>query len=329
MNPVGQRKIEPMDSGGSEENNRPTRTKPTQQQKFSEQADLRASLATTSEEETGPESVKEINDFLSRPDEAEGIGGSSVTEIITHNWKFGGLHFKVRWSSGETTWHHLNIMRQDYPKITARYIVENKVSRSTRSGDRVLLWAKKVLRDIDRAVRRIIRLYDLYLDDHDEVRMTRRVQKGSRKRKKLSLAPLYKYGIQVPRNAKQAQQLDEANGNTLWQDAMDKELNALLDMDCFEFHPAGHHKTLGSEWQRTTLHMVFDVKQSLQRKARLVASGHLVEMMDVQVYSSTAKSISMQLLHVISHNAGLKQLCGDIGVFGEDHKGLRCPGNRR
>ena len=81
----------------------------------------------------------------------------------------------------------------------------------------------------------------------------------------------------------------------------------------FEFHPAGHHKTLGSGWQKTTLHMVFDVKQFRQRKSRLVAGGHLVDMMDIQVYSSTVKSISVQLLHVISYKAGLKQLCGDIG----------------
>ena len=64
---------------------------------------------------------------------------------------------------------------------------------------------------------------------------------------------------------------------------MDRELNALEEMNCFEFHPAGHHKTLGSGWQKTTLHMVFDVKQSLQRKARLVAGCHLVNMMDIQV----------------------------------------------
>eukprot|EP00957_Ditylum_brightwellii_P121016 9229095-Ditylum_brightwellii.AAC.2 len=35
--------------------------------------------------------------------------------------------------------------------------------------------------------------------------------------------------------------------------------------------------------------------------------------MDTPVYSSTVKSISVQLLHVISHKASLEQLCGDIG----------------
>ena len=59
--------------------------------------------------------------------------------------------------------------------------------------------------------------------------------------------------------------------------------------------------------------MVFDLKQSLQSKCFLVSRRHLVDMMDIQVYSSTVNSISVQLLHVISHKANLKQLCGDIG----------------
>ena len=72
-------------------------------------------------------------------------------------------------------------MCEDYPRMTAQYIVGNKVSRSKRGGDRVLQLAKKVVRDLDRVVCRITRLYDIYLDDHSEVRMSRRVQKGSNK----------------------------------------------------------------------------------------------------------------------------------------------------
>ena len=93
---------------------------------------------------------------------------------------------------------------------------------------------------------------------------------------------------------------------------MEKEVGALLELDCF-------YKDLDDTWQRTTLHMVFDVKQSVDRKAWLVAAGggHLVDILDIQVYLSTVKSISVQVLHVISpHKAGLEQLvvCGDIGI---------------
>ena len=107
--------------------------------------------------------------------------------------------------------------------------------------------------------------------------------------------------------------LDEKNCNRFWQDDIETDIKALLGLDYFEFFSAGYHATLGDGWQRTTLHMLFDVKQSLKRKCRLVAGGHLVDMMDIQVYLSTVKSISVQLLHAISHKANLKQICGDIG----------------
>ena len=88
-------------------------------------------------------------------------------------------------------------MKEDYPGLTAQYMVENKVCRSKRGGDRVLQWAKKVLRDLDHAVRRITNLYDLHLDDHDEVKLIRWTQKMSKKKRKPK-GPVYKYDIEVP-----------------------------------------------------------------------------------------------------------------------------------
>ena len=187
----------------------------------------------------------------------------------------------------------------------------NKVSRSKRGGDRVLQWAKKVERDMDRAVRRIVRLYDLFLDDNDNVRYVRRSIRGKKKHKKPKPQTKLKYGIKIPRTVEEAIEIDRQNGNTLWQDAMKLEIDALLDLNCFTFKPEGYHP--GDDWQSTTLHIVFDVKHDLRRKARLVAGGHLIDIADTPVYSSTVKSISVQLLHVISHKANLKQLCGDIG----------------
>eukprot|EP00957_Ditylum_brightwellii_P109494 8350871-Ditylum_brightwellii.AAC.1 len=80
-------------------------------------------------------------------------------------------------------------------------------------------------------------------------------------------------------------------------------------MDCFEFRD----DVPGNEFQQTTLHMVFDCKQDLCWKARLVAGGHLVDLLDILVYLSTVKRISVKLLHVIAHSTGLTALCGDIG----------------
>ena len=60
-------------------------------------------------------------------------------------------------------------MREGHLRMTAGYVLKNKVSRSKRGGDRVLQWAKKVERDMDRAIRRIVRLSVLFLDDNDNV----------------------------------------------------------------------------------------------------------------------------------------------------------------
>jgi len=127
------------------------------------------------------ECAKEINDHLSRPDESVSIGGSLFKEIIGDEWKIGHLHFKVQWSDGTTTIESLKDMREDYSRRSAQYIVGNNVSSSKREVDRVLQWKKKVVRDLDRTVRRIVRLYDIHFDDHDEVRMTRRVKSLRRK----------------------------------------------------------------------------------------------------------------------------------------------------
>ena len=121
----------------------------------------------------------------------------------------------------------------------------------------------------------------------------------SKKKKKFSTEPVYKYGVEVARNIAYALKLDEANGNAIWKGAIEKKIEVLLGLDYFGFHPAGYHNTLDATWQRTILHMVFDIKQDLKRKCRLVAGGHLVDMLDIQIYFWTVKSINMQLLHVI------------------------------
>ena len=93
---------------------------------------------------------------------------------------------------------------------------------------------------------------------------------------------------------------------------MEREIEALISMECLEFKDP-ETKLDMSIWQKTTLHMVFDVRQDLARKGPLVVGDHLLDLFDIQVYSSTVKAISVQLLHVILHKAGLCQLCGDSG----------------
>eukprot|EP00957_Ditylum_brightwellii_P080941 6157354-Ditylum_brightwellii.AAC.1 len=79
----------------------------------------------------------------------------------------------------------------------------------------------------------------------------------------------------------------------MWQDAMALEVDALKEMECFNFWDTGN-KSAGN-YQCTMLHMVFDCKQAFRRKARIVAGGHLIDLLENEVYSSTVKGISVKL----------------------------------
>jgi hypothetical protein len=116
----------------------------------------------------------------------------------------------------------------------------------------------------------------------------------------------------VPRNVKHAFELDRSNGDSFWSGAVKAEMKDLFDLEAFNIQSVGYHP--GPTYQPTTLTIIFDVKQDLRRKARLVAGGHLVDPMDHSVYSLTVKGISVKLLHVIAHKAKLEQLCGDVSL---------------
>ena len=100
------------------------------------------------------EMVDQINDALTDVvDETKAIGGSNITVIQGHEWKFGSLFLRVKWDTGQETLEKVNGMKIDHPIMTAQYLIENQVARSKRQGNRDLQWAKKTLRDIQRAIK--------------------------------------------------------------------------------------------------------------------------------------------------------------------------------
>ncbi len=93
----------------------------------------------------------------------------------------------------------------------------------------------------------------------------------------------HKFGIEVPKTVKEALDLDRKNGNTLWADAIAKEMKEV----CIAFNilPDGHSALIG--YQKIPCHMIFDVKmEDLGQKARLVAGGHRTKAPATITYSS-------------------------------------------
>lgn len=74
-------------------------------------------------------------------------------------------------------------------------------------------------------------------------------------------------------------------------------------------------KKLGSSsnCQHAPLRLVFDLKQDLQRKARHICGGHVIDAGDLPAHASTVKGESVHLLFHIAVSNGYDILYGDIG----------------
>jgi hypothetical protein len=69
-----------------------------------------------------------------------------------------------------------------------------------------------------------------------------------------------KYGVKIPRNMNDVMELDWLNGDTGWFDAVNKEIGALLELECFTFYSPSYKP--GTEYQFAPLRMIFEVKQA-------------------------------------------------------------------
>jgi hypothetical protein len=145
-----------------------------------------------------------------------------------------------------------------------------------------------------------------------KMRRTGKHKAGRNKRKSNPMGS-YKYGIYVPRNTEEALKVDEANGNTLWAEAIRREIKALWEMGTFELIDKAQLQAKQGSFQYAPLRMIYDVKQDLRRKARLVIGGHVIDSSGTEVYASNMKTISARILMLIATANKLQVRTGDIG----------------
>ena len=248
--------------------------------------------------------TEEINNTLDANEE-----DYEFYRINNHHWESGMLMFTVELESGKTIDIPFTILKKDRPIEVATYI-KNHVIDQKRNG-KYNTWAKKTLVRAQRIIRRlknhhnisrISRIYEI-----KELKFNR-ISRNKRNEKR---GIRTKFGINVPRNVKEALAFDVINKNTLWSDAIKKEMLALENAGVWQFHPP--HFKPSKEYQFAPLQMIFDVKQEdLRHKARLVAGGHVVESNMWESYSSVVQQRSIRLLETIALNEGLSFVTGDI-----------------
>ena len=222
------------------------------------------------------EEIITYNQILQRLEKDDGdLGEWKFKSITSHDGplspsspKYNGSKWNVRveWENGEITWEPLGIIAKSDPVTCAIYAKENGLLDTPG-------WIQ--FKRLARRQKKLIRMAN------------------QAKLKSFRHSPIYKFGVQVPRNHAEAMELDKRDGTTLWADAKAKELNQIDEYNTFTdlgkgARPANHRKI--------KVHMVYDVKPDLRRKARLVAGGHLTPTPIHSVYSSVVSLRGLKIL---------------------------------
>eukprot|EP00957_Ditylum_brightwellii_P178415 13590147-Ditylum_brightwellii.AAC.1 len=73
----------------------------------------------------------------------------------------------------------------------------------------------------------------------------------------------HKYSIEIPTSVAHAMEIDKRNGNTMWQNALDKEMTNISI--AFELLISGQSALIG--WSKATGHLIWDMKIDFTRKS--------------------------------------------------------------
>ena len=200
------------------------------------------------------------------------------------NWKGSKWNVMVRWDDGSETWEPLNIMIAQDPITCAGYAKKHDLVE-------VPGWTK---------LRKYAKRSKI-MERHAK----QMVMKAHRR------APIYKFGVRVPRDHKEAVLLQEQQGHKKWTDAEGVELKQIDDYDTLRDIGKGTH--LPSGYTKIRVAFVYDCKHDGRYKARLVAGGHLTEPDKENSYSGVVSLKSMRLALLIGEMNGLHSMVGDIG----------------
>jgi hypothetical protein len=117
----------------------------------------------------------------------------------------------------------------------------------------------------------------------------------------------HKYGIEVPTSVKNAIKVDRKNKNSLWADALKKEMGNV----CVAFEILGQNAKALPGWFKASGHIIFDVKMDFTRKAHWVKDGHKTPDSKTSSFAGVVSRNSIRI--ALTHAALL-----DLPVMGTD-----------
>ncbi len=158
---------------------------------------------------------------------------SDQTAVRNDGWTYQkrntvGWQICCQLKDGSLSWEKLSDLKESHPLETAKYAVNMGIDHEPAFN----WWVPHVLRKHDQIISVVA------------------------KRSACFLNQTHKFGIEIPRTVKEALELDCQNGNTLWADAIAKEMTKVRK--AFDILPDG--KTAPVGYQKIPCHMVFDIK---------------------------------------------------------------------
>ena len=262
--------------------------------------------------------VTQINTIF---DEKDDYLAAELVAITDNRITTGILELLVEYSNGETTWHPIEMIKCEDPQAVAQFVLSNDLGHT--SNQRYGQWARLFLRSLKRTLRRLRRSSILGFTATTYNPSPKKLR--SRRGKSLTIngkaikpsivAPThsrdFKFGLEVPKSWQDIIRIDTAAGNRTWQDAIEKEIAALIHHQCFDFKSPDYKPS--GEYQYCRLHFVYDIKSDLRYKARLVCDGSRIDPRGLSTRATVVKGISVRLLDLVADSQNLSVLCGDIG----------------
>jgi hypothetical protein len=186
-------------------------------------------------------------------------------------------NLKIEWESGEITYEPLKVIAIDDPTTYAAYTAKHDLLETSgwKRFSRLAKRQKKMLSMANQVKLQLFRT-----------------------------ATKYMYGVEIPKDYRDAVRLDEINGNTKWQDCTKLEMGHQL-LDYSTFRGVGIRAPTPQGYKRIRVHIVYAVKHDGRHKARLLADGHLTDVPLGSVYSGV---VSLKGLRAMLFIAELNQL---------------------
>ena len=189
-----------------------------------------------------------------------------------------GCDIRIRWRDESTTWVPMNVIKNCEPLLLAEYAERMNISHEPVFN----WWVKYTLKKKPRLLSKLQTAYH-----------------------KNNL----KFGLEVPKNYKDALAIDARNNNHFWRDAIDKEMTNVKV--AFKFLGHGMPPPVG--FTHIRCHIIFDVKMDLTRKARFVAGGHMTAPPSSMTYASVVSRESVRIAFLLAALNNCEILAGDIG----------------